>query len=60
MNFFLRAGLLTLFLAPYLYFGIRDVLHHKHYRPVTFTERLLHIILGVPLTSIVLPGRAEP
>ena len=53
MNFFLRAGLLTLFLAPYLYFGIRDVLHHKHYRPVSFTERLLHIILGVALMIII-------
>lgn len=53
MSFFVRAGLLTLFLVPYLYFGIRDVLHHKHYRPVSFTERLLHIILGVALTIII-------
>jgi len=40
-------------LAPYLYFGIRDVLHHKHYRKVSFTERLLHITLGIALTIII-------
>ncbi len=53
MSFFVRAGLLSLFLAPYLYFGIRDVLHHTHYRPVSFTERLLHITLGVALMIII-------
>jgi hypothetical protein len=53
MIFLQRAALLTVCLAPYLYFGIRDVLHHKHYRPVSFTERLLHIILGMALTIII-------
>ena len=53
MSFLQRAALLTLFLAPYLYFGIRDVLHHTRHRPVSFTERLLHIILGMALTIII-------
>ncbi len=53
MSFLMRAALLTPFLAPYLYFGIRDVLHHQHYRPVSFTERLLHVTLGVALTIII-------
>jgi hypothetical protein len=53
MSFLVRAILLTVFLAPYLYFGIRDVLHHSHHRPVGFTERLLHITLGVALTIII-------
>jgi hypothetical protein len=53
MIFLERAALLTVCLAPYLYFGIRDVLHHKHHRPVSFTERLLHIILGMALTIII-------
>jgi len=53
VSFLQRAALLTVFLAPYLYFGIRDVLHHKHYRPISFTERLLHITLGVALTIII-------
>ena len=53
MSFSLRAILLTLCLAPYLYFGIRDVLHHKQHRTVSFTERLLHITLGMTLTIII-------
>lgn len=53
MSFILRAILLTLCLAPYLYFGIRDVLHHKQHRTVTFTERLLHLTLGMTLTIII-------
>ncbi len=53
MSFFARAGLLTLCLAPYLYFGIRDVLHHKQHRNLPFAERLLHITLGVALTIVV-------
>jgi len=53
VSFWQRAALLTVFLGPYLYFGIRDVLHHKHYRPVSFTERLLHITLGMTLTIII-------
>ena len=53
MNFAIRTALLTLFLAPYLYFGIRDVLHHKHHRKVSFTERLLHVTLGMALMIII-------
>ena len=49
----MRAILLTLCLAPYLYFGIRDVLHHKQHRTVSFTERLLHITLGMTLIIII-------
>jgi hypothetical protein len=53
VNGILRAILLTLCLAPYLYFGIRDVLHHREHRPLAFAERLLHITLGLTLTIIV-------
>jgi hypothetical protein len=49
----LRSILLTLFLAPYLYFGIRDVLHHRQHRTLTFAERLLHVTLGVTLTIVI-------
>jgi hypothetical protein len=48
-----RASLLTACLAPYLYFGIRDVWHHQQHRAVSFTERLLHITLGATLTIVV-------
>ncbi len=53
MSFALRAALLTLCLAPYLYFGIRDVMHHKEHRPLPFGERLLHITLGLALVIVV-------
>ena len=53
MNFYLRAAVLTLCLVPYLYFGIRDVLHHKQHRAVTFAERLLHLTLGMTLTIVI-------
>jgi hypothetical protein len=53
VSFILRAVVLTLCLAPYLYFGIRDVLHHQEHRTVSFTERLLHVTLGAMLTIIV-------
>jgi len=54
MSFIPRALFLTLCLFPYFYFGVRDVLHHKRHRAVTFTERLLHVTLGLTLT-IILP-----
>jgi hypothetical protein len=38
---------------PYVYFGVRDVLHHQAHRTVTFTERLLHVTLSVMLTIII-------
>jgi hypothetical protein len=53
MSLALRVIVLTLCLAPYLYFGIRDVLHHQQHRPLVFTERLLHITLGIALTIVV-------
>ena len=53
MNFVLRAALLTVCLAPYVYFGLRDVLHHKEHRALPFGERILHITLTVTLTIIV-------
>jgi hypothetical protein len=53
VSFMVRAVLLTLCLAPYLYFGIRDVLHHTHHRVVAFTERLLHVTLGMTLVIII-------
>jgi hypothetical protein len=53
VSFLLRAILLTLCLAPYLYFGIRDVMHHKQYRAVSFSERLLHVTLGTTLTIVI-------
>jgi hypothetical protein len=52
--FAIRAVLLTICLVPYIYFGMRDVLHHKQHRRVTLTERLLHLSLGTTL-AIVLP-----
>ena len=53
MSFMVRAVLLALCLSPYLYFGIRDVLHHTHHRAVSFTERLLHVTLGMALAIII-------
>ena len=53
MNPFLRVVILTLCLSPYLYFGIRDVLHHREHRRLPFTERVLHITLSVTLTIVI-------
>lgn len=53
MNFVVRAIVLTLCLFPYLYFGIRDVMHHKEHRPLPFGERVLHMTLTLTLTIIV-------
>jgi len=53
MSFMVRAIVLTLCLFPYLYFGIRDVMHHKEHRPLPFAERVLHITLTLTLTIIV-------
>lgn len=54
MNFAARAIILTVCLSPYLYFGVRDVLHHKEHRPLPFAERVLHFALTLTL-MIVLP-----
>jgi hypothetical protein len=53
VNLFIRAILLTLCLAPYVYFGVRDVLHHKQHRQVSLTERLLHLALGLTLVIVI-------
>jgi hypothetical protein len=53
MNFMARAVLLTVCLVPYLYFGIRDVLHHKEHRPLPFGEHILHLALTIAMTIIV-------
>ena len=53
MNLVLRATVLTFCLAPYVYFGVRDVLHHKHHRPVSLQERLLHFMLGLTLVITI-------
>lgn len=53
MSFAVRATLLTICLLPYLYFGIRDVLHHKEHRPLPFAERILHMTLTLSLMIIV-------
>ena len=53
MNFAIRAAVLTVCLLPYVYFGLRDVLHHKQHRPLPYGERVLHITLTVALTIIV-------
>ncbi len=53
MRLALRAALLTLCLAPYLYYGIRDVLHHRQHRQLPFGERLLHLTLGLTLVIVI-------
>ena len=53
MNFLMRAAVLTLCLAPYIYFGVGDVLHHKEHRTLDFAERLLHLTLGTTLTIVI-------
>jgi hypothetical protein len=53
MSFIARATFLTVCLLPYVYFGLRDVLHHKEHRPLPFAERVLHITLTVALLIIV-------
>ena len=54
MSFAIRAVVLTVCLFPYVYFGVRDVLHHKQHRTVSLAERLLHLSLGLTL-AIVIP-----
>lgn len=45
--------LLTVSLAPYVYFGVRDVLHHKQHRRVSPAERVLHLTLGLTLAVVI-------
>jgi hypothetical protein len=53
VNLAWRVVILTGCLAPYVYFGLRDVWHHKEHRPLPFGERVLHLTLTVALTIIV-------
>ncbi len=49
----MRYAILTLGLAPYTYFGVRDVLHHSRHRPTLLPERLLHLAMGLTLLTVV-------
>jgi hypothetical protein len=49
----MRAAVLTGCLVPYVYFGVRDVLHHKAHRVVSLNERLLHFTIGFSLTIVI-------
>lgn len=49
----LRAALLTACLSPYIYYGVRDVLHHRKHRSLPFGERLLHLTLGLTLAILI-------
>ena len=53
MNGWLRAMLLTVSLVPYVYFGVRDLSHHKQHRRVSFAERWLHLTLGLALLAVI-------
>lgn len=53
MNGWVRATLITASLVPYVYFGVRDLLHHQQHRKVPLGERLLHMTLGVLLLAVV-------
>ena len=53
MNGWVRATVLTLSLVPYVCFGVRDLLHHKQHRTVSFAERCLHLTLGLLLLTVV-------
>lgn len=49
----LRAAILTLGLVPYVYFGVLDLLQHRHVRPTPWPERLLHLSLGLTLATVI-------
>ena len=48
-----RYVILTLGLAPYIFFGVRDLLHHARHRPTPLPERLLHLAMGITLLTVV-------
>lgn len=48
-----RAACLTLCFLPYVYFGLRDVRHHKRHRHVSLPEKVLHLLLGLTLFTVV-------
>ena len=49
----LRYAILTLGLSPYIFFGVRDLLHHAAHRPTPLPERLLHLAMGITLLTLV-------
>jgi hypothetical protein len=53
MNGWTRGILIMVSLVPYVYFGFRDLLHHKEHRKIPLGERLLHLTLGTLLIAIV-------
>jgi hypothetical protein len=53
MNAWVRWTVITVSLVPYVYFGVRDLLHHHEHRKVPLGERLLHMTLGALLLAVV-------
>ena len=49
----MRALILTIFLLPYVYFGLRDNFHHFRQRSVGWTERLLHLTIVFSLFTVI-------
>ena len=49
----MRAVVLTLFLLPYAFFGLRDNIHHVRHRSIGWTERLLHLAIVVSLLTVI-------
>ncbi len=49
----MRTLFLTVFLLPYVYFGLRDNLYHYHRRPVCLTERMYHLVIVLALITVV-------
>ena len=49
----MRAFILTMFLLPYVYFGLRDNIYHLRRRSVSWTERLLHVTIVLSLFTVI-------
>ena len=49
----IRAAVLTLFLLPYAYFGLRDNFYHAQQRSVPWPERLAHAAIVLALLTVV-------
>ena len=49
----MRAILLTVSLAPYVFFGLRDNFHHARNRKVGWLERTLHLAIVVALVMVI-------
>ena len=48
-----RAAVLTLFLLPYAWFGLRDNFYHAKHRHVPRAERLAHAAIVLALLTVV-------